>query len=96
MSIILFYIAISLGHILALTLAVNLVWSGDLPLEFSLENLPNLLKWSVLVLLTPAMIKPVGAMARQSGHRRAIVLIWVNYLPMPLGFAFGVLLAGME
>ncbi len=96
MIIILFYMAIALGHVLSLTLAVDLMWSGDSELDFSSESLPYFIQWVVLVLLNPALIIPVGAMARKSGHRRAKVLLWVNILPMALGLACGVLLAGME
>ena len=96
MTIILFYMAIALGHVLSLTLAVDLMWSGDSKLDFSLESLPYFIQWSVLVLLNPALIVPVGKMARRSGHRRAKVLLLVNILPMALGLAGGVLLAGME
>lgn len=94
MTIILFYLAIALGHVLSLTLAVDLMWSGDSELDFSLENLPYFIQWSVLVLLNPALIIPVRKMARRSGHRRAKVLLLVNILPMALGLAGGVLLAG--
>ena len=73
---ILFYIAISLGHITSLTLAVDFMWSGKFALDFTLESLPFLIQWVVLVLLNPALIIPVGNMARKAGHRRAIVLLW--------------------
>ncbi len=96
MIIILFYIAISLGHMTSLSLAVDLVWSGNFALDFTLESLPYLIQWVVLVLLNPALIIPVSKMARRSGHRRAKVLLWVNILPMALGLVCGVLLAGME
>ncbi len=96
MIIILFYMAISLGHMTSLTLAVDLVWSGNFALDFTLESLPYFIQWVVLVLLNPALIIPVGAMARKSGHRRAKVLLWVNILPMALGLAFGVYLAGLS
>ncbi len=96
MILVLFYVAISLGHILSLTLAVDLMWSGDFELDFSLESLPYFIQWVVLVLLNPALIIPVRKIARRSGHRRAKVLLLVNILPMALGLAGGVLLAGME
>ena len=86
--------AVALGHILSLTLAVDLMWSGDFKLDFSLESLPYFMQWVVLVLLNPALIIPVRHMARQSGHRRAKVLLLVNILPMAVGLACGVLLAG--
>ncbi len=93
---ILFYIAISLGHITSLTLAVDFMWSGKFALDFTLESLPFLIQWVVLVLLNPALIIPVGNMARKAGHRRAIVLLLVNIFPMALGLAFGVYLAGLS
>jgi len=96
MILILFYIAISLGHITSLTLAVDFMWSGKFGLDFTLESLPFLIMWIVLVLLNPALMIPVGHMARKAGHRRAKVLLLVNIFPMALGLACGVYLAGME
>ncbi len=50
MIIILFYMAISLGHMTSLTLAVDFLWSGNFALDFTLEALPYFIQWVVLVL----------------------------------------------